>query len=257
MNVLGIGFREAVTFLAGDEARPAPARQMARQHIPSEDEARREAFIHRQIATIVRKLVPVRGSSGEEYLRETRCIDTDAIADVLERTDAIGWHPAVFFNEPGHARHGQRLGCIVGVMTDALTAQPTGAISRTYIGADLRKVAKAKTLGSPAGVIRLSEDADVLYGLSLAEGLESALAAMAKGFRPCWSTGSDGLMAGFPVLPVIESLTVFADHDRNGAGLRAAREAEARWLQAGREVSIKMRDQLGDINDALMMESES
>jgi hypothetical protein len=34
-------------------------------------------------------------------------------------------------------------------MTDASTAEPTGAISRTYIGPDLTKVGKAKTLGSP------------------------------------------------------------------------------------------------------------
>jgi hypothetical protein len=49
----------------------------------------------------------------------------------------------------------------------------------------------------------------------------------------------------------IECLTLVADHDANGAGERAAREAEARWLAAGREARVILRDRTGDINDAL------
>jgi hypothetical protein len=134
-------------------------------------------------------------------------------------------------------------------MTDPVSAEPTGAISRTYIHQG-RKVAKAKTLGAPAGIVRLSRDEDALEGLHLAEGLESGLYAMAKGFRPMWSTGSTSLMAQFPVLPAIECLTVFADHDENGAGEKAARGAEARWRAAGREVRIFRSIEPGDINDA-------
>ena len=59
-------------------------------------------------------------------------------------------------------------------MSDPVTAQPTGAISRTYLHQG-RKVAKAKTLGRPLGVIRLSRDEDVLEGLHLGEGIETAL----------------------------------------------------------------------------------
>lgn len=77
-------------------------------------EAKRAAFVREQIATIVRELVPVRGSPGEQYLREVRRIDCDLIADVLERTDAIGWHPSVLFREDDHPLNGRYLGCIVG-----------------------------------------------------------------------------------------------------------------------------------------------
>ena len=52
---------------------------------------------------------------------------------ILERVDAIGWHPAVIFRKKGHALDGKALGCIVGVMTDPVTAKPSKAISRTYI----------------------------------------------------------------------------------------------------------------------------
>ena len=197
------------------------------------------------------EILPVAGTPGETFLRDVRRIDTKAIADVLEGKDAIGWHPAVYFNEPEHELHGKRLGCIIGVMTDALTAQPTGAISRTYVHAE-RKVSKAKTLGMPAGVVRLSRDEDVHEGLHLAEGLESSLYAMALGFRPMWSTGSTTLMASFPVMASVAALTIFADHDENGAGERAAREVEARWLGTGKEVRVLQLKEPGDINDAGM-----
>ena len=198
--------------------------------------------------------VPLRGTPGEAYLSETRRIDVDAIADLLEHVEAIGWHPSVFFNQPDstkplHEFHGQRFGCIVGVMTDPVTAEPTGAISRTYITADLRKLTKAKTLGSPLGIIRLDEDASVTYGLGLAEGIETTADIIARGFRPCWSTGGKSLMAAFPVIPVIQRLTLFADHDRDGGGLKAAQEAQARWLKAGREARVHMTPELGDLND--------
>ena len=202
-------------------------------------------------ADYARKMRPVRGTPGERYLREIRRIDTEAVADVLKRIDFIGWRPSVYFHEPGHALHGQLLGCIVGVMTDPVTARPTGAISRTYIDENLRKIGKSKTLGSPAGVVRLLRDEDVLQGSHLAEGLETALSAMAKGLRPVWSTGSTALMKTFPVLDGIDCLTVIADHDDSGAGEQAAREVEGRWRRAGREARVFMPKQPGDLNDLL------
>ena len=193
---------------------------------------------------------PVRGTPGERYLRETRRINTEGIADVLERADAIGWHPSVYFHGPGHELHRQRLGCIISVMTDPLTAKPTGAISRTYLN-EGRKIGKAKTLGFPTGIIRLSEDANVLGGLFIAEGLETALTAMALGLRPIWATGSTGEMARFPILPGIEALTIVADHDAKGGGEKAARAVEAAWRGIGREVRIFRSEQIGDLNDAI------
>jgi hypothetical protein len=202
-------------------------------------------------AGYVAEMGPVHGTPGELYFSKTRCIDTDAIADVLERVDAIGWHPRVYFNQPGHPHHGQRLGCIVGVMTDPLRSRPTGAISRTYLGPGLKKIGKAKTLGLPAGIIRLTPNERVTDDLWLAEGLETALSAMAKGFCPVWSTGSTTLMKSFPVLDGIRCLTVIADHDAAGAGEEAARKVEVRWRRAGRIARIFIPEQPGDLNDLL------
>jgi hypothetical protein len=240
-HVAGIGFFEAVELLTGER----PQSTVEPRDIPER---------------IIAGLVPVTGSPGERFLAIERKIDTDSIADVLGRTDAIGWHPAVYFNEPGdplrgipaHPLHGQRLGCIVGIMSDPRTGSATGAISRTYLDADLQKIGKAKTLGKPQDIIRLSRDEDVHEGLFLGEGLETALTAMAIfGYRPVWATGTTAVMKRFPVLAGIEALTIFADRDHNGAGERAAREPATRWREAGREVHIRLPTIFGDLNDVI------
>jgi putative DNA primase/helicase len=241
---------------AASRAEPTPRATPARETRAEASAARRGAFMRAQIVSIISGLVPIRGTDGERYLRETRGIDTDAIADLIERTNGVGWHPKVYFHEPvrpgrpGHPLHGQLLGCIIGIMTDPVTALPTGAISRTYLH-DGKKVGKAKSLGEGDGVVRISPDDEVTQGVHLAEGLESALSAAVLGFRPIWSTGSMSILAKFPVLSGIEALTVFADNDANGAGERAADEVALRWLQAGRKARVIAWDGIGDINDAL------
>ena len=246
--------RDAVSARLGLNGRTGPRRPSETSRRPIEprrddDELRARSLVN--AAACVRKIRPVRSTAGERYLREIRRIDTDAVADVLERVDVIGWRPRTYFHQPGHPLHRQRLGCIVCVMTDPVTALPTGAISRTYIDENLHKVCKAKTLGSPAGLLRLTPDEEVTYGLFLAEGLETALSAMAKGLRPVWSTGSTALMKAFPVFSGIDCLTVLADHDASGVGEMAAREVEARWRRAGREARVFIPESPGDLNDLL------
>jgi putative DNA primase/helicase len=243
--------RDHICERLGIAHQPQKPNQHAVRPLRTAGQGKREVLIREMIEGIARQLVPLRGMPGERYLAETRRIDTAATADILERADAIGWHRSVLFREAGHALDGKRLGCIVGVMTDPVTAKPTGAISRTYLHEGL-KVGKAKMLGSPVGIVRLSADEDVVEGLCLAEGLETCLGAMAKGFRPCWSTGTAGVMARFPVLAGVEALTLFADNDASGTGLRAANEAAARWRAAGRATRVYLREVLGDFNDALL-----
>jgi putative DNA primase/helicase len=225
--------------------RQAPTR--APEPRPKDDQQKARALA--TAAAYVAEMRPLRGTPGERYLRDARQINTDTIADVLERTDAIGWHPAVYFHNEEHLLHGKRLGAIISVMTEAVTGRPSGAIARTYIS-ESRKIGKAKTLGSPTGMVRLSEDADVQEGLFLAEGLETALNAMALGLRPTWATGGTLEMSRFPVLPGIRCLTIIADHDPSGAGEKAARAVEAAWLKAGREIRIFRSDEVGDLNDS-------
>jgi putative DNA primase/helicase len=240
--------RDHVKAALGIERRsfqPAPRRP--KQPSRDDDRIARARVYARQIMS---EIVPIVGTPGETYLRDVRRIDTSAIADVLSRTDAIGWHRQVYLNEEGHALHDKRIGAIIAVMTDAVTGAPTCGISRTYVH-EGQKVGKAKGLG-PAGIVRLTPDEDVTNGLHLAEGLETALDTMAKGLRPMWSCGSTSIMAKMPVVSGIECLTILADHDENGAGERAALELEQRWLEAGREVLVVAPAAPGDFNDMTM-----
>ncbi len=253
MHVDGCGFREAIEKLTGASQTAMPSRKPIPIATCAEADDKRPERALANARKIASGIVPLIDTLGEAYLSDIRKIDVTAIKDVLSRADAIGWHPAVYFNEIGHPLHGHKLGCIVGIMTDAKTAKPTGAISRTYLAPDGTKIGKAKTLGAPMGIIRLSPDDEVLEGLHLAEGLETALAGMARwDLRPMWSTGCAALMASFPVLAGIEALTVLVDHDLNGAGEKAGREAEARWRAAGREVNLFRPIAPGDLNDVVM-----
>ena len=109
-------------------------------------------------------------------------------------------------------------------------------------------------LGATAGqCVKLTPNEDVVEGLGIAEGIETALAIMRVGFRPIWACASTSIMKPFPVLDGIETLTIFADNDASGAGLTAARECVARWRLAGREVRVFMPRERGhDWNDVVL-----
>jgi putative DNA primase/helicase len=260
MHLTGCSFVEAVETLTGESKSTTTAKQTPREPTPEElaakaAERRRQQFIEATTAQIIAGIVPVRDTLAERYLSDQRRIDVEKIRDVLERIDAIGFHPAVYLNEPGHPLHGHFLPAIVAIQTDPVTAARTSGISRTYLDKDGRKLIgldgksmRAKSLGPP-GVVHLSRDEDVLGGLHLCEGLESALSAMMTGFCPMWATGSTSQMAALPVLDGIECLTVVADND--DAGLKAARETCQRWADAGREARVQTLIEPGDINDAV------
>jgi hypothetical protein len=251
-HVEGLPFRDAVAHLTGERVTPMKPRPAPQQSSPRADEAdkRVHEFNLKIAASIVSEMRPSVGTPGEQYLRDIRKINMGSVADVLSSTYAIGWHPSVLFREPGHGLDAQRIGAIIGVLRDPISGEPTGAISRTYIH-EGRKVGKAKSLAG-SGVVQLSPDDEVLQGVHIAEGLETALDMMARGFRPMWACGSTAMMAKFPVLNAIESITIFADNDANGAGEKAAREVERRWLEAGREALVLVSPTPGDFNDITM-----
>ena len=66
------------------------------------------------------------------------------------------------------------------LMTDAVTNEPTG-IHRTFLNPDGKKIER-KMLGRQ-GVVRITPDEDVTYGLGIAEGVEDAI-------RNCFGMGT-------------------------------------------------------------------
>ena len=138
----------------------------------------------------------------------------------------VRFHPSCPFGK-------ERLPCMVALYRDIVSNEPR-AIHRTALMSDGHKIDR-KALGPKGGcAIKLTPDAEVSTGLTIAEGIETALAGMALAFCPAWALGDAGSIERFPVLSGIECLTILADNDPTGQN--AAIECSSRWTAEGREV---------------------
>ena len=158
----------------------------------------------------------------------------------------IRFHPAC-------PRGAARLPAMLAMMTHALSVEPCG-VHRTFLAADGSGKAEgqAKMMLGHAGVIRLVPDEEVTLGLGIAEGLETSLAVMQGfGWYPVWAATSAGAINTFPVLPGLEAITVFADADDHGAGVKAAVACVERWTDAGRDARIVTAPAETDFADLL------
>ena len=125
---------------------------------------------------------------------------------------------------------------LVAKMTDPLSGEPCG-VHRTFLDPAGKKI--NRLMYGRAGVVRLFAAGTEL---AIAEGIETALAT---DHPSVWSCLTAGGIERFPVLPDIESLTIYADNDANGTGQRAAVACAERWHEAGRVVVIRMPADVG------------
>lgn len=181
--------------------------------------------------SIWRRTQGLRGTLGETYLQHRGCALPPKDSH-LRYLPPDGRHPPSLCAAVSDARTGKP----VSLHFTRLAADGHGKA-----GTDRDKLLLAGHR-KRGGCIRLWPDEAVTSALALAEGIESALAA-AHVFTPTWATVDAGNLTTFPVLPGIESLTIFADHD--DAGLRAARECGLRWRAAGRAVRIRVPRRIG------------
>jgi hypothetical protein len=222
----------AKSWLGGDTPQPQPSPQTPGER----NNARKDSGMWREVwdegQAAARSLV-------ETYL-ESRGLDLQAEAP-------LRFHPAC-------PRGRDRMPAMLALMTDPITNEPCG-LHRTFLksdGSGKANVEPAKMMLGNTGVIRLSPDEDVTTGLGLTEGIETGLAIIQQaGWRPIWAAASAGAISRFPVLPGIESLTVFADADDCGAGMKAAATCAGRWTAEGREVLIQRPPDGTDWHDAL------
>jgi putative DNA primase/helicase len=168
--------------------------------------------------------VSARGTIVEtHYLRSRQLVLPD------QADDSLRFHASCPFGM------GVRHPCMISLYRDIRTNEPK-AIHRTALTADGKKIAR-KALGPKAGcAIKLTPDEDVAEGLTIAEGVETALAGMALNFCPTWALGDAGAVAKFPVLQGVECLTILVDNDASGTGQASALECSGRWTGEGREV---------------------
>lgn len=191
--------------------------------------------------------VPVIRSPAAAYLA-SRSINPE-----MARSHALRFHPACPFRlEDGST---VRLPSMIALFTDIRTNEACG-IHRTALKPDGSGKSDHPGLGAPkkmlgrvkGAAIKLSEDADVTYGLGVGEGIETCLSLMTAGWAPMWALGSAQGIASFDVLPGVESLHVFADAD--DAGVKAAKDCRRRWQAAGNDCTIILPPEDGtDWND--------
>ncbi|MEM8794098.1 MAG: toprim domain-containing protein [Pseudomonadota bacterium] len=197
---------------------------------------------------------PLRVSLAEAYLKTHRGI---SVPDTVYRNDQLRFSANPFMNDWEGSKFPDCAGALVARMVDPLTNEQTG-VHRTFLRSDGSKIDR-RMLGQ-AGIVKLTDaeaQGEAMTGLGIGEGLESSLAAMVRyKWQPIWSCLTAGGISSFPMLPHVEALTIFGDHDRekNGrkAGQDAANECKARWLAAGCEVSIATPPDIGtDFADLL------
>jgi putative DNA primase/helicase len=145
-------------------------------------------------------------------------------------------------------RWSPRIRAMVALFRSIENGEPR-AVSCTYLNPQAQKIER-KFHGPVGGAASMLDPFDeVLEGLHVAEGVESAMSARQLGLRPTWALGSAGAIGRFPVLAGIESLTLLAENDQASAA--AVEACAARWHAAGREVLVCRPTGGNDLNDAV------
>jgi putative DNA primase/helicase len=145
----------------------------------------------------------------------------------------IRFHPHCPWTD--EAANKVRVPALIALFRSIAEDEPS-AIHRTALRSDATKIAR-KMLGPVAGsAIKVTADEDVLLRLGVAEGLESAMSAIAFGEGPVWALGSSGAIRNLPVLPGVETLALIAEHDRANEDAREV--CGCRWIEAGAEVLV-------------------
>jgi hypothetical protein len=185
------------------------------------EEKRRAAYI----ARILAETTPAAGTPVETYLRSR---------GITILPEAIRCHPGL-----PHRDLTVLQPAMVVAMVDIHTNEAVG-LHRTWLKRDgSGKITRAKSrmmFGRARGTaMKLTPDDVVEQGLAIAEGIETALAAMQDSYR-VWALGSAGAVADFPLLDGIESLVVFTEDDP--AGITAAEACVQRWKNAGQDAEV-------------------
>ncbi len=241
-HIDGCDFKTAMRTL-GAEERPSPAARLALRPVRSSDETYNENSA--RAGELWRAAVPIAGTLAEVYLRSRGLDFSDPHGEVLRFHGRCPFGPGVVHP------------CMIGLFRK-IVGNERVAVHRTALTSEGRKIDRM-TLGSIGGAaIKLTADEDVSYGLHIAEGIETALAAMTLHFKPAWALGSASGIHAFPMLAGIDGLTILVDHDQpdargRQAGHEAARECGERWREAGREVLYVVPDVLGhDMADVVI-----
>jgi putative DNA primase/helicase len=139
---------------------------------------------------------------------------------------------------------------MVALMRNIITDRPQ-AIHRTFLDQRWCKDGKPMMLAPAGGAAVKLSGALPCDALFIAEGIETGLACMLRGWSPVWALGSAVAVKWFPVIDGVSELVVCADRDPHGKGQQAAAEVVRRWLQAGRRARMELPEDGKDFASGL------
>jgi hypothetical protein len=198
---------------------------------------------------------PIKGTIAERYLRDERGI----LGLPRDVDEVLRFHGRCVFGRDDNDRPIYHP-CLIALFRDVITDKPCG-IHRIALTTDGKKIDR-KALGrKKSTAVKLWGDAEVTYGLTVGEGVETTLAAALyvrhdnTCLRPAWALVDAGNLKDFPVLDGIEHLTILSDNDAPDArgrqrGQEAAEICGQRWIDAGRDAELFLPNNAGeDFND--------
>jgi putative DNA primase/helicase len=191
---------------------------------------------------------PIQDTPAERYLRRR---------GAWEALHAFAAHPSGaalrFLPRCRNTETERELPAMLAAARDPTTGA-LRAVHRTWITPDGRKAALAapkKSLGPIGGAAILIHAPEPGLPLVAAEGVETALGAVALLGAPGWCAVAAGNMAALRLPDDVRDLILAADP--GDAGEAAARQAARRWRIEGRRVRIALPDDpTADFNDLLM-----
>jgi hypothetical protein len=146
--------------------------------------------------------------------------------------------------------NGDHAPAMIALMRNIGNDQPQ-AIHRTFLDQRWRKDGKPMMLAATGGAAVKLSGAPPRDALFIAEGIETGLACMLRGWSPVWALGSAVAVKWFPVIDGVSELVVCADRDPHGKGQQAAAEVVRRWLQAGRRARMELPEDGKDFASGL------
>jgi len=183
-----------------------------------------------------------RGTLAEHYLRRERALDLpdDLAGEVLRFHAQCPWR-----NEnTGATDHVPAL----IVPFRSIDNNDITAVHRIALNTDGTKLGR-RMLGIVYRAAIKLDDA-ISETLTIAEGLETAMAGRQLGFAPAWALGSTGNISKFPLIDGIKRLVIVGERD--DASARAIKSCGIRWRATGRSVRIVMSNSGSDLNDVLL-----
>jgi len=177
---------------------------------------------------VVRQYLSGRGIKASPFLRE---------------------HPGLKYYD----HEGKPVGTYPAMIAVISDGRSVASLHVTYLTEDGQKapIPSPKKILTPAkpmdgACIRLTKPYEVL---GIAEGIETALAASVLYFKPCWASGTAGMLEKFVWPPETKELHIFGDHDESFAGQKAAFTLACRAKKAGLKVSVMFPAEIGDFAD--------